>query len=89
MDIVPEGPMYSFIKADMMRYFTINFYAGNRILLFETEQPEEGYLLIGKKDAAWYLPEQSEYDFEQVYVSDKRSCDTRDVVCMYQFKKKQ
>ena len=89
MDIVPEGSMYSFIKADMMRYFTINFYAGNRILLFETEQPEEGYLLIGKKDAAWYLPEQSEYDFEQVYVSDKRSCDTRDVVCMYQFKKKQ
>ena len=89
MDIVPEGPMYSFIKADMMRYFTINFYAGNRILLFETEQPEEGYLLIGKKDAAWYLPEQSEYDFEPVYVSDKRSCDTRDVVCMYQFKKKQ
>ena len=36
-----------------------------------------------------YLPEQSEYDFEQVYVSNKRSCDTRDVVCMYQFKKKQ
>lgn len=88
MKLVPEGPMYSYIKADMMRYFTINFYAGNRVLLFETEQPEEGYLLIGKKEAVWYLPEQSDYEFEQVYTSNKRSCDTRDIVCMYRFKKK-
>ena len=87
--LAPEGSFYSYIKADMMRYFTINFYAGNRILLFESEQPQEGYLLIGKKDAAWYLSEQSSYNFEQMYVSDKRSCDTRDVVCVYQFKKKQ
>lgn len=89
MEVVPQGPIYSYIKTDMMRFFTINFYAGNRVLLFETEQPEEGYLLIGKKDAAHYLPAQSsQYEFEQVYESNKRSCDTRDVVCMYRFEKK-
>lgn len=88
-EIVPQGPLYSYIKTDMMRFFTINFYCDNRILMFETEQPQDGYLLIGKKDAAHYLPAQSaEYDFEQVFESGKRSCDTRDVVCMYRFKKK-
>lgn len=88
-EMVPQGPLYSYIKTDMMRFFTINFYAGNRVLLFETEQPEEGYLLIGKKDAAHYLPaHSSHYEFEQVYESNKRSCDTRDVVCMYRFEKK-
>ncbi len=87
-EYVPEGNLYSYIKVDMMRFFTINFYCGNRILLFESEKPEEGYLLIGKKDAANYLPQQSSYDFEQVYESDKRSCDTRDNVRLYHFKKK-
>ena len=87
-EYVPEGNLYSYIKVDMMRFFTINFYCGNRVLLFESEKPEEGYLLIGKKDAANYLPQQSSYDFEQVYESDKRSCDTRDNVRLYHFKKK-
>lgn len=87
MEFVPEGNLYSYIKADMMRYFTINFYCGNRVLLFESEKPEEGYLLIGKKDADNYLPQQSLYRFEQVYESDKRSCDTRDRVRLYRFKK--
>ena len=87
-EYVPEGKLYSYIKVDMMRFFTINFYCGNRVLLFESEKPEEGYLLIGKKDAANYLPQQSSYDFEQVYESDKRSCDTRDNVRLYHFKKK-
>lgn len=87
-EFVPEGPVYSYIKTDMMRYFTINFYLGNRVLLFETEEPEEGYLLIGKKDAAQWLPEQTAYEFEQVFESAKRSCDTRDIVCMYRFEKK-
>ncbi|MBO5016223.1 MAG: dolichyl-phosphate-mannose--protein mannosyltransferase, partial [Bacteroidaceae bacterium] len=87
-EYVPEGNLYSYIKVDMMRFFTINFYCGNRVLLFESEKPEEGYLLIGKKDAANYLPQQSSYSFEQVYESDKRSCDTRDNVRLYHFKKK-
>lgn len=87
MEFVPEGNLFSYIKADMMRFFTINFYCGNRVLLFESEKPEEGYLLIGKKDAANYLPQQTSYSFEQVYESDKRSCDTRDNVRLYHFKK--
>lgn len=87
-EYVPGGNLYSYIKVDMMRFFTINFYCGNRVLLFESEKPKEGYLLIGKKDAANYLPQQSSYSFEQVYESDKRSCDTRDNVRLYHFKKK-
>lgn len=88
MELVPEGKLYSYIKADMMRFFTINFYSGNRVLLFESEKPEEGYLLIGKKESDNYLPNQLSYSFEQVYESDKRSCDTRDKVRLYYFKKK-
>ena len=29
--IVPEGPIYSYCSVEMMRYFVMNFYVGNRI----------------------------------------------------------
>lgn len=37
-EYVPEGNLYSYIKVDMMRFFTINFYCGNRVLLFESDR---------------------------------------------------
>ena len=86
---VPEGPIYSYVSRDMMRFFVINFYSDNRVLLFENEKPTAGYLLIGEKDAKDYLQEKSkDYHFENVYISKKRGTDIRDIVCLYRFEKK-
>ena len=70
----------------MLRFYVVNFYTDNRVLLFEREQPESGYLLIGRKDAEQFLPTQQEYyTFEQVYESTKRGCDVKDIIRLYRF----
>lgn len=84
--IVPEGPIYSYVKQPMLRFYVVNFYTDNRVLLFEKEQPTEGYLLVGRKDAALFLPTQEDrYRFEPVYTSTKRGCDVRDIIQLYRF----
>lgn len=85
-EIVPEGPIYSYISSEMLRFYVVNFYTDNRVLLFEREMPEEGYLLVGRKDAAQFLPKwEDRYTFEQVYESTKRGCDVKDIIQMYRF----
>lgn len=89
MKFVPEGPIYSYISVGMMRFFVINFYSNNRVLLFENEKPKEGYLLVGAHDAETFIPQnEKEYTFEKVYSSTKRACDIRDKVYMYRFIRK-
>lgn len=84
--IVPDGPIYSYVKQLMLRFYVVNFYTDNRVVLFEKEQPTEGYLLIGRKDAARFLPTYTDrYRFEQVYESTKRGCDVRDIIQLYRF----
>ncbi len=87
--IVPEGPIYSYVKTMMLRFYVVNFYTDNRVVLFEKEQPSEGYLLVGRKDAAHLLPQYADrYDFEEVYTSTKRGCDVRDIIQLYRFNAK-
>ncbi len=87
-DIIPQGPIYSFVSTEMLRYFVINFYNDNRILLFEEEQPENGYLLIGENDAESFISKYSEnYIFNEVLKSTQRSNDTRQIMILYQFSK--
>ncbi len=85
---VPEGNLYSYISIDMMRYFTVNFYLGNRVLQFENEQPREGYLLIGPNDYESFVKRHTNYEFEEVYRSVKKSCDTKQPIVMYRFRMK-
>ena len=85
---VPEGKLYSYISADMMRFFTVNFYLNNRVLQFEPENPREGYLLIGPHDYESFARHHVNYTFEEVYRSAKKSCDTKAPIVMYKFKMK-
>lgn len=87
---VPEGPIYSYIGSEMLRFYVVNFYTDNRVLLFEREEPDAGYLLVGRKDAAKFLPRwEEQYRFEQVYASTKRGCDVRDIIHLYRFIRKE
>lgn len=86
-EVVPEGPIYSYVKQKMLRFYVVNFYTENRVVLFEQHLPEEGYLLIGRKDTAHLFPAyEDRYSFEEVYASTKRGCDVRDIIQLYRFK---
>jgi len=63
--IVPAGqPVYMWLSDPMLRYYTINFYTGDRCRLYElpegsatlrgtaTPVPAEGYMLIGRRRPA-------------------------------------
>ncbi len=84
-DKVPDGPLYSYISTEMMRYFTVNFYLDNRVLQFEVENPREGYLLIGPHEYESFAKRHTNYEFEEVYRSVKKSCDTKAPIVMYRF----
>lgn len=80
--------IYSYVKTDMLHFFTINFYLGNTIVPFEMEQPEQGILLVGEKDFPEFAERHADYEFRQVYDSQHRSCDTRQNIQLYKFSKK-
>ena len=49
--IQPDGTIYSYIVSDMMRFFTADFYIGDRIAPFSpTTSPVTGLILIGDDD---------------------------------------
>lgn len=84
----PEGPIYSYVSSEMMHFFTINFYEGNRVVSFEKEQPREGYLLVGRRDFELLAPRyQTQYAFREVWATGHRSCDTKDEVLLYTFRR--
>lgn len=88
--IQPEGPVYSYIDTDQMRFFTTNFYAGDRIRPIEFDDPSTGLLLIGVRQAKEWLPANADrYDFTLVRHFRARSCDMRDQILLLHFDKKQ
>lgn len=74
-----EAPLYEFIEhgefaaGDPVHYFEIDFYIGDRISSFYKRRPNEGFLLIGDRDAEKYFPqfEKEGYVFEERYVSPR------------------
>ncbi len=87
--IHPEGPVYSYIDTDQMRFFTANFYASDRIRPIELDDPDTGLLLIGVRQAKEWLPANADrYEFTLVKHFKARSCDMRDQIILLKFKKK-
>ena len=72
----------------MMRFFIINFYNDNRVVEFEKEQPEEGYLLVGEKDYPHIAGKYSDkYKFTDILKSPRKGNDVKDIIHIYQFEK--
>lgn len=86
---VPEGNIYGHIETIMLRYYTINYYVGDRVKLFVKEQPQSGYLLIGAREKRAFVDSYAnQYDFTEVYFSNRRSCDLRQPFYLMQFNRK-
>ncbi|MCM1504370.1 MAG: glycosyltransferase family 39 protein [Muribaculum sp.] len=85
----PEGPIYSYIDTDQMRFFTTNFYAGDRIRPIELDDPDSGLMLVGVRQAKEWLPKNADrYEFTLVKHFKARSCDMRDQILLLHFQKK-
>lgn len=90
-EIVPEGVIYGYIPVEMMRFYIINFYIGNRVHLFDVEQPDNGYLLSGERTFRDIIePEYgSKYTFEPVIRTPHNDTEIKDYIWLYRFDKKQ
>lgn len=86
---VPEGKIYSYVSVPMLHFFIINFYTQDRVVEFEKENPEAGYLLVGERDFQ-YIQEKygRQYDFSPVMRSDRKDNDVKDFVLLLDFQKR-
>lgn len=86
--VIPDGKIYSYVGAPMMRFFIVNFYNNNRVVDFEKEFPDEGYLLVGEKDFDYISGTYSEkYRFTDILKSDRKGNDVKDIIHVYQFER--
>ncbi|MBQ7773976.1 MAG: glycosyltransferase family 39 protein [Bacteroidales bacterium] len=93
-EAVPEGTIYSYIanpvKGNRLHHFTLNFYLGNRIVPFIDFAPEDGYVLIGKKQYGIFMEDYGgKYELEPVPGIEFKSNDTKDITNLYKFNLKQ
>ncbi|MDO4181794.1 MAG: dolichyl-phosphate-mannose--protein mannosyltransferase, partial [Bacteroidales bacterium] len=69
--------------------FSINFYLGDRVVPFEDFAPEAGYLILGEREYDGFMENYgTKYEIEEVYDAHHKSCDDRDWIHVYRFKKK-
>lgn len=86
-ELEPLGNVYSY--EDWVKFYSVNFYLGDRVRIFELSQPSEGYVMVIDKVQEDFLRNNSEaYQLEEVYRTPLRSCDMRDKVTVYKFNKK-
>ncbi len=83
---VPEGKIYSYVSEPMLHFFVINFYAQDRVVDFEKEMPNNGYLLVGETDYK-YIAEQygAQYTFTQELRSEHKGNDVKDYILLMKF----
>lgn len=85
-EVVPQGTVYSY---DDMSFYCANYYMNDQMRHFEKELPSEGFVVSSEKMNKRLLEEFSDtYEFEEVFLTQKRSCDLRARIYMYKFKKK-
>ena len=84
--VVPQGTVYSY---DYMSFYGANYYMDDQMRHFEKELPSEGFVVSSENMNKQLLEEFSDtYEFEEVFLTEKRSCDLRARIYMYKFKKK-
>lgn len=89
--IVPEGIIYGYIPVEMMRFYIVNFYIGNRVHLFDVEQPEKGYVLLGERTYRDIIEPQygDKYTFEPVIRTPHNDTEIKDYIWLYRFDTKE
>lgn len=86
-ELQPQGNVYSY--GDWVKFYSVNYYLGDRVRIFDMQQPSEGYVLVVEKIQEEFLQKNGDaYRLEEVYRTPLRSCDMHDKVIVYKFNKK-
>lgn len=86
----PDGPVYEFHTDPLIRYYTVNFYIGDRMRLFAREMPTNGWIIIDEPDIeAWREAYGDAYTLTEVTPWHRRSCDTRRQPHLMRFARRQ
>lgn len=86
-DLEPEEPVYSY--GDWVKFYSINYYLGDRVRIFDMLHPAEGYVLVIDELQEKFLQNnQNAYRLDEVYRTPLRSCDMREKVIVYKFSRK-
>lgn len=83
-------PITSYVATYMLHFFGINWYLDDNVGVFDPDKypnkDTKGYMLVGEKD---YTKLQElygdRYTFEEVYRSNKRSCDVKQIVLLLKY----
>lgn len=79
--------LYSYMSVDMMHFFSLNFYTGDRIQQFEKVMPQDGVLMIPEADMPGFREKyDKDYTFQKVWEIPK-AVESKDPVGFYRFKK--
>lgn len=88
---VPEGEIYAFDNNDMLRYYSIAFYTGDRVRIIDSlndlpSAAASGWLLVGEKEFESVEERYSDdYILTPVMSKEARSCDLRDTPMLVRF----
>ena len=70
-------------------FIALNYYLNDRVDAWDESKiiPAEGYLIVGEKDAPDFIKEHPNCQFEEIFESLHRSCDTHQKVKLYRYEK--
>ena len=79
--------LYSYMSTDMLHFFSLNFYLGDRIQQFEKVHPANGVLMIPEDDMPGFVKTLGRgYTFKKVW-EISRAVECKHAVGFYQFRK--
>ena len=79
--------LYSYMSVDMMHFFSLNFYLGDKIQQFDKVMPQDGVLMIPEEDMEGFKEKYGKgYTFEKVWEIPK-AVESKHPVGFYRFVK--
>ena len=79
--------LYSYMSIDMLHFFSLNFYLGDKIQQFDKTLPQDGIVMVSNDDIQIFTEKYgSNYTFEKVW-EIPRTAETRCPVGFYRFVK--
>ena len=76
--------LYSYLPIDMLHFFSLNFYLGDKIQQFEKVNPKSGILMIPKSSAAKFIDRYPWYSFKKAWEVNK-VVEWHDTIEFYRF----
>ncbi len=85
----PHKQLYTITGDRLSRFYSVNYYLGDKLLRFESEQPDSGLVLVPYKRAEKFLElYDSLYIFDIDYLDTHRSCEWKTPTAVYRFHRK-